>query len=435
MSEATFIKPRPGIRGKANDANNDAKLGSAQAADQTVVLTKIKGGNQYSGLLPIGDNPLIEEAGRLLSIIGQIRSTAAHSDVTFFQQNCIDLVREYETRLRRLSINSEKTEAARYCLCSFIDETVLNTVWGGQSNWSTDSLLSTFHAETFGGEYFYTLLDSALTEPQVNWQLLELQYLCLSLGFVGKMRVEERGLERLEGYREKIYQALLSQQGEPETELSSAWKDSVLHGAEPKNGMPLWVIISVLAALTLAVYMAFSYNINAYSNQVFTQINSLARWEPKESISQPSQAPDSLYLQQLLQSEVERGAIELVELPDRVRVILKSSELFLSGSAEVQEALIPLLSKVARALESTRGRILITGHTDDQPIFTSKYPSNWHLSLARATAVANSMALGTDLHGRLWPEGLGDSKPRNPNDSTANQASNRRVEIDLLYLQ
>ncbi len=67
--------------------------------------------------------------------------------------------------------------------------------------------------------------------------------------------------------------------------------------------------------------------------------------------------------------------------------------------------------------------------------FTSRYPSNWHLSLARATAVANSMALGTDLHGRLWPEGLGDSKPRKPNDSPDNRASNRRVEIDLLYLQ
>ncbi|RWX57228.1 type VI secretion system protein TssL, long form [Photobacterium chitinilyticum] len=435
MSEATFIKPRPGGRGKTAEAKNAAKPDHAHTAEQTVVLTKIKTGNQFSGLMPLGDNPLIEEAGSLLSLVGQIRSTADHSDVSFFQQCCIDLVHDYEARLRHLSIASEKTEAARYCICSFIDETVLNTVWGEQSNWSTESLLSTFHAETFGGEYFYTLLDSALTEPQANSQLLELQYLCLSLGFVGKMRVEERGIEKLETYREKIYQALLSLQGEVETDLSPAWSASVIHGTEPKNGIPLWVLVSVIAAMTLAIYMAFSYTINTQSNLTFNAINTLVRWEPKEAIAQPSSAPDSLYLQQLLQSEVERGVLELVELPDRVRVIIKSSELFLSGSAEVQEALIPLLSKVARTLESTRGRILITGHTDDQPIFTSRYPSNWHLSLARATAVANSMALGTDLHGRLWPEGLGDSKPRKPNDSPDNRASNRRVEIDLLYLQ
>lgn len=435
MSEATLIKPRPGVRGRAEEDKRAAKPAPSKSPDQTLVLAKGSSGSHQLRLPPLGQNPLIEEAGYLLSMIGQIRSTTHHRDVAFLQQSCIDKVREFETRLRAQSISGDKIEAARYCLCSFIDETVLNTVWGGQSLWSTESLLSTFHSETFGGEYFYTLLDSALADPRSNQHLLELQYLCLSLGFVGKMRVIERGMDKLESYREQAHQTLISLVGEPEPELAPGWKKGVLNGVEPRNDIPLWVIMSVLSVLVLAAYMAFSYHINEYSNKVFNQINTIARWEPQTQQQQASVAPASLRLQQLLQSEVARGSIELVDLPDRVRIILQSSELFSSGSAEVQEALVPVLSKISRALESTEGRILIAGHTDDHPIFTSKYPSNWHLSLARATAVANTMAMGTDLHGRLWPEGLGESKPRNANDSEANRARNRRVEIDLLIVK
>ncbi|KLV03730.1 type IV secretion protein DotU [Photobacterium aquae] len=434
MSESTLIKPRPGIRGKTEE-DKRAVNPSIKPSDQTLVLAKSNSGGQAHRLPPLGQNPLIEEASYLLSMVGQIRSTTYHSDVAFLQQSCIDRVREFETRLRAQSVSAEKIEAARYCLCSFIDETVLNTFWGGQSLWSTESLLSTFHSETFGGEYFYTLLDSALADPRSNQHLLELQYLCMSLGFVGKMRVIERGMDKFEDYREQAYQALVSLTGDPEQELSPGWKNGVLHGTEPRNEVPLWVILSMLLVFVLGIYMAFSYHINEYSNKVFNQLNTLARWEAQEQLQPGSIAPASIRLQQLLQSEVARGTIELVDLPDRVRIILKSSELFSSGSAEVQEALLPVLSKIARALESTEGRILIAGHTDDTPIFTSKYPSNWHLSLARATAVANTMAMGTDLHGRLWPEGLGESKPRNENNSQENRARNRRVEIDLLILK
>ena len=69
---------------------------------------------------------------------------------------------------------------------------------------------------------------------------------------------------------------------------------------------------------------------------------------------------------------------------------------------------------------------------DDDPIFTTKYPSNWHLSLARATAIGNFLANNASLSGRLWPEGRGESEPRVENTSDQNRSLNRRIEIDLL---
>ncbi|MDW2178607.1 OmpA family protein, partial [Vibrio sp. 1637] len=89
-------------------------------------------------------------------------------------------------------------------------------------------------------------------------------------------------------------------------------------------------------------------------------------------------------------------------------------------------------SKVARTLEATQGKIIITGHTDDRPIFTSKYPSNWHLSLARATSLSEQLIANSALKGRVIPEGLGDARPLVENDSEKNRAMNRRIEIDLI---
>ena len=99
----------------------------------------------------------------------------------------------------------------------------------------------------------------------------------------------------------------------------------------------------------------------------------------------------------------------------------------------VQESYEPILQKIASSVEGSKGKLLITGHTDDTPIATAKYPSNWNLSLARATAVSNFLSQNSHLEGRLWPEGKGDSEPIMGNDSAQNRAINRRIEIDLLH--
>ena len=75
---------------------------------------------------------------------------------------------------------------------------------------------------------------------------------------------------------------------------------------------------------------------------------------------------------------------------------------------------------------------MVAGHTDDKPIFTSKYPSNWHLSLARATSMSEQLIANSALEGRVLPEGLGDARPLVDNTSDENRALNRRIEIDLM---
>ncbi|WNO60989.1 type VI secretion system protein TssL, long form [Rheinheimera sp. MMS21-TC3] len=434
MSDKTVLKPQPGGRGIKKTA-----AVSAEQAEINVDKTQISSSGRNNGNIPIllplsiSDNVLIDDAAALFSLIPAMRNTRQHADVAALKTQCVQLINQYEQQLRQKEINSELIQNARYCMCSFLDEVVLNTSWGENSDWATESLLATFHNETFGGSYFFTLLDSAIAEPKAHLLLLELQYLCLSFGFAGKMRIEERGYEKLEQYREKAYSAIRSQRGEPARELSSSWRSQVVASNKLNADFPLWVICSVIGAFLLGIYMYLNYQINSYSDVVHRNLNTLVTWQPDlTEVGSVKVQADTLRLQQLLQTEIRRGLLDIIELPDRVRIRVALDQLFNPGSNGINESFQPVAAKIARALEGTEGRILVSGYTDNQPIFTSKYPSNWHLSLARANAMAESLAKGADLRGRLWPEGHGDANPLAENTSATNRALNRRVEIDLL---
>jgi len=138
-------------------------------------------------------------------------------------------------------------------------------------------------------------------------------------------------------------------------------------------------------------------------------------------------------LEQLLQTEIKMGIVAVAKTSDGIRITINSENLFKQGDAQLLPSFQPILEKLALSLEGTKGRVLITGHTDDLPISTDTYPSNWHLSLARATQVANLMAKSTNLSGRLWPEGKGAAEPIASNSDSASRSLNRRIEIDLLF--
>src|SRR3954471_2524556 len=112
-----------------------------------------------------------------------------------------------------------------------------------------------------------------------------------------------------------------------------------------------------------------------------------------------------------------------------VVTVVTDKVLFDSGSAALRHDGAPLLGVVASAVKAVPNPVLVDGYTDDVPIATSQYPSNLFLSGARAAQVAQYfMSLGVD-EARLFPTGLGERDPLEPNDTSAGRARNRRVEI------
>lgn len=426
--EQTILKPTPGGRLRAQN------IGYTATVDSTIVISQSSELLHSDSVLAYGENSILAEANGLLSIIGQVRATSNHSDPSFLKEALATRLRDYEMRLRQRNIDPVDIDAARYCLCCSLDEAVLNTSWGSQSFWTHDSLLTSFYSSSQGGETFFNQLDNCLSNPCNHLDLLELMYVCLSLGFLGRYRLEKNGLEAHRKLRKTVLAVLKSHGRVLQKELSKKVGHDVLSGSPLYERTPLWVVCSVTSALLICIFMYFSYELNKASDHTFSELVNLI--QPARMDENPTKESKSTQVAErvttYLATEIGKELVTVTVLQDRVRISLKARDLFESGSASIVAYVQPVISKLARTLEATKGKIIVSGHTDDRPIFTSKYPSNWHLSLARATAVAEQLTSRSALDGRVVPEGLGDARPLVENISENNRAINRRIEIDIL---
>ena len=137
------------------------------------------------------------------------------------------------------------------------------------------------------------------------------------------------------------------------------------------------------------------------------------------------------HLRELLANDISSGLLTVNEINGRDVITLTGDNIFKSGSATVSDVYISVLSRIASALNTLPGNIRITGHTDNRPIRTMRFPSNWHLSQERADSVmAILINRGLDSS-RLTAEGSADAYPLASNDTAEGRSRNRRVEIDL----
>jgi len=124
--------------------------------------------------------------------------------------------------------------------------------------------------------------------------------------------------------------------------------------------------------------------------------------------------------------------LEAEYTPKGIHLTLDDRLLFASGSARLTDRGAALMNKVARIIQPLKRTIRVEGHTDNRPIATPDFPSNWELSTARAINVVKYLIEHTGIAPQyLAAAGYGDSKPRAPNDSEVNMSKNRRVEIVL----
>lgn len=137
-------------------------------------------------------------------------------------------------------------------------------------------------------------------------------------------------------------------------------------------------------------------------------------------------------LRAALAQELAAGLIS-VETED-LDIIVRINETgsFASGSAVLKDDFAPVMAKIAVSIDELPGKILIGGHTDDVPIATENYRSNWELSASRAVTVAHYLLQDFAIEpSRIEIEGHADTQPLAPNDTPEHRTRNRRVEIVL----
>ena len=137
-------------------------------------------------------------------------------------------------------------------------------------------------------------------------------------------------------------------------------------------------------------------------------------------------------LKNSLKQEMQKEDIEIVKEGNDIVIRVSEKASFASGSAALQKAFIPTLMKLVRKIKPMDYSIEIAGHTDNVPISSKRYRSNWELSSSRAVTMAHALMKAGDINPtRITVRGHADTKPLVPNTSRENQARNRRVEIVL----
>jgi chemotaxis protein MotB len=127
-----------------------------------------------------------------------------------------------------------------------------------------------------------------------------------------------------------------------------------------------------------------------------------------------------------------RGSVEIGAARDGAVISLSGNVLFDSGRADLKPEGLVLLDVLAGRLAELSNELRVEGHTDDTPIATPLYPSNWELSSARATTVARYLAERGIAPIRLIAAGYGEFRPAAPNDTREGRARNRRVDIVII---
>lgn len=382
----------------------------------------------------VGLNPLEQAAGPLLALLTRLRNTIAHPAPASLRAQLLAYLRQFEERAEAAGVARNEVLLARYALCTALDEAVLSTPWGSASDWGKQSLLITVHNEAWGGEKVFQLMEHCLQSPRERLHLLELLYLCTSLGFEGRYRVMNGGRAQLEALRERTAATIRSARGDIERELSPHWRGVTVTRDRLAQFVPPWVGLALALALLLLVLFGLRLKLAADAEPVFRGIHALGEI-PVQAMDRPVVQPKPVERPRLagfLAEDIKAGRVAVEDAVDRSVVTIRGDELFASASASIKGDFEPLMLRIADAVAKVKGNVKVTGHSDNQRIATLRFPSNWALSQARAEEVKNLLAARTGQPGRFSAQGLSDTEPLASNDSAQGRAKNRRVEITVL---
>lgn len=260
-----------------------------------------------------GLNPLVNAASHLLLEVVRLRS----DEKGFFEANAVhkkterpsgleteyDPISSYDVETLRSRLEAEvrgfeaqalagevdpsQVLAARYVLCTAVDEAIGVSSISESGEWSKLALLSTFHNETWGGEKFFNILERCMQQPARNLHLMELMYLLLSLGFEGKYRVLDRGPIALESVRDKLYRQIRLLRGEPNPDLGK--KPAIIRGKEKLYAyVPIWLITVVVILCVGVSYGVFSLILATSGAPVVEQLekyNTTGPAQPEAEVS------------------------------------------------------------------------------------------------------------------------------------------------------
>jgi type VI secretion system protein ImpK len=435
-SDRTVIRPAPGGR-RAPPPTAAAPPATGARASVFGNAAPPPQSGPGAETISFGLNPLIVAAAPLLQLLGRLRTTLSAPNVEDLRERTVRQIRQFEQAARDGGVPQEQLAPAHYALCASIDDVVLNTPWGSQGGWAARSLVTTFHQEVRAGERFFRILEDLGKTPATYLPVLELMYYCLSLGFLGQYRLPPHRPGEVDRVRENLYTMIVAQRQATDPALSPHWQ-GVKSPYKPSRGaVPTWVMAAGALAVIGGLFIWFSSSLNASSDDTFAgmlaaplshmpAITRVAPVRPPEVLAPP---PEPLYV--FLKPEIDEGLVTVIGDHAMPIVRIRNKGMFPSGSATLNSGYFQLMNRIGAALRAEEGPVQVIGYTDNQPIRTVRFPSNYQLSTARADAAREQILKQLLQPGRITAVGKAEADPIAPNTTEDGREQNRRIEVVL----
>jgi type VI secretion system protein ImpK len=442
-----FIRPTPGgVRPPPAAPFDPAPTRTAAAQPPEPAGPAIPIALEGEERIGLGLNPLVAAAVPLLGLLGRLGQTQREPNQVQLRERALAQIRTFERDAMDGGVPQDQVVKARYALCASLDDVAQNTEWGRDGVWASRPLIAHFREGLRGyegiqaGVGFFRLMQDSQQRPATELPLLELMYLCLSLGFLGQIRAEVRPLAALDRVRQELYTLITRQEAAPDPALSPHWQGITVPYRPARAVVPTWVMGAAAAAVIGGLFVWFSTGLNAASDSVFERMLSapldhmpqLIRSAPvRPPPPPPPQAtqPEPLYV--FLKPEIDQGLVTVLGNQAMPIVRIRNRGLFASGSASVAPSYTRLLERIGEALKAEKGPVQVVGYTDNQPIHTVQFPSNFQLSTARAAAARAIIVRALGDPARVTDEGRADAEPIASNATPEGRDENRRIEVVL----
>lgn len=221
------------------------------------------------------DRRLAEVYAPCFTLILQLRASREFGDAEVLRRRIKDLFDRAEAEGLRHGVASQDLREAKFALVAFIDETILSSDWSQKDRWVTRPLQLEFYDRYDAGEEFFVRLEGLLAQPARQADVLEVFYLCMTLGFKGRYELYEQ--ERLRILIEEAFAAVSRTPGKGVEVLSPHGKPRGQIATEVRSKLPVWVIAVFAVGLALLIYIGMSLYMNSAAGSAVRAIDGVPR--------------------------------------------------------------------------------------------------------------------------------------------------------------
>ncbi len=222
-----------------------------------------------------GLNPIVDAAGYLLSVIGKLKAIKSYRQPAKLQKELMHELTTFQESIKHHGYNTEYVLVCHYVLCATIDDMITHTPWGSLGQWERYSLLTAFKQDTQHHDKFFTIMERIVKEPAHYIDLMELMYVCLSLGYKGQYRATEHSQYQLEQITHQLYKHIRAYRGHFSKALSPAplkISKAALKRRQ-KSKVSLAFIFFITGCIIMTIFVGLSYLMDVLSNEAYKNIS------------------------------------------------------------------------------------------------------------------------------------------------------------------